>query len=224
MATHIRDTTIIENATDICAAIAGGLESDPETKHLAPLWDGLTAKGDALVSARRVAERTLGRARVRLDVLDAKWDPEVGAFGRDVVDQSGGKRDQAPYTRFFKNVSPSAAQDFGVDREVAQGNAWLAELARDPNEPLAQKWTPRLAAATEALATGSTNRRKALETLALQDTAEELFIADVNIEIDVLEGELLKLFPGQLKRVAAFLSPTKPRTKRSRKKDDSGEE
>jgi hypothetical protein len=36
-----------------------------------------------------------------------------------------------------------------------------------------------------------------------------------------LEGELTKRFPGQPKRVAAFLEATKPRHKRSRLDDDS---
>jgi hypothetical protein len=216
MATHLRDNATIQFAADICASIAGALDSDPQAKHLAPLWDSLTAKGDALVLTRRTAERTLARARAKLAVFDALWDPEIAAFGRDVVDQSGGKRDQAPYTRFFKNVSPSAAQDFGIDREVQQGTEWIAELGRDPNEPLAVKWTPRLKLVNENLANGSTVRRNALQTVALQGTAEELFIADVNRELDILEGDLLKLFPGQPKRVAAFLEATRPSTRRTR--------
>lgn len=216
MATHLRDNATIQFAADICASIAGALDSDPQAKQLAPLWDSLMAKGDALVLARRTAERTLARSRAKLAVLDALWDPEIAAFGRDVVDQSGGKRDQAPYTRFFKNVSPSAAQDFGIDREVQQGNEWLAELARDPNEPLSVKWTPRLKSVNDNLAHASTGRRNALQAVALQGTAEELFIADVNRELDILEGDLLKLFPGQPKRVAAFLESTRPSTRRAR--------
>lgn len=226
MATHVRQDTSIQPAADICASIAGALDADPEARHLAPTWDALTAKADALAEARRSAERTLARARAKLAVLDAQWDPEAGAFGRDVVDQSGGKRDQAPYTRFFKTVTPSAAQEFGIDREVQQGKAWIAELTRDPNEALAKKWTPRLSSVTENLALGSTNRRNALQAVALQDTAEELFIDDINREIDILEGDLMKLFPGQPKRVAAFLEATKPRrSKRSRSNnDDNGGE
>jgi hypothetical protein len=226
MATHVREDTSIQAAADITASIAGALDADFEAKHLAPSWDALTAKGDGLVAARRAAERTLARARAKLAVRDALWDPEVAAFGRDMVDQSGGNREQPPYTRFFKTVTPSAAQEFGIDREVQQGKDWIAELARDPNEALAQKWTPRLKAVTENLATASANRRNALQAVALQGTAEELFIADLNREIDILEGELLKLFPGQPKRIAAFLESTKPRrSKRVRPESEtSGEE
>lgn len=224
MATHLRDNATIHAAADICAAIAGGLDSDPQSKHLAPLWDALTAKGDSLVAARRSTERTLTRARAKLAVMDAQWDPEIAAFGRDVVDQSGGKRDQAPYTRFFKNVTPSAAQDFGVDREVQQAQDWLAELARNPQEPLATEWIPRLSAVTDHLASASSARRQALQALALQGTAEELFIADVNRELDILEGDLLKLFPGQPKRVSAFLEATRPTTRRARSDNDNGSE
>ena len=221
MATHLRDNATIQFAADICASISGALDSDPTTKHLASLWESLTAKGDALLQSRRSAERTLARARAKLAVFDALWDPEVAAFGRDVVDQSGGKRDQAPYTRFFKNVSPSAAQDFGIDREVQQGQEWLAELSRDPNEALSVKWTPRLKLVNDNLANASTGRRNALQTIALQGTAEELFIDDVNRELDILEGDLLKLFPGQPKRVGAFLEVTRPPTRRARTEADS---
>lgn len=224
MATHLRDNTTIHSAADNCASIAGGLDSDPQAKHLAPLWNSLTSKGDALVTSRRSAERTLGRARAKLVVMDALWDPEIAAFGRDVVDQSGGKRDQAPYTRFFKNVTPSAAQDFGVDREVQQGHDWIAELGRDPNEPLAIKWLPRLKIVTNNLAEAAQNRRNALQAIALQGTAEELFIDDVNRELDIVEGELLKLFPGQPKRVSAFLESTRPTTKRARVESDTNSE
>ncbi len=143
MATHFRSNLAIVTVADNCAAVAGGLDSDPEAKQLAPLWDALTTKADSLALNRRTLERTLGRARAVVHVLDARWDPEIGAFGRDVVDQSDGKRDKPPYTRFFKEVAPSVAQNFGVDREVKQGQDWIAELARDPNEPLATKWTPK---------------------------------------------------------------------------------
>lgn len=214
MATHLRDNATITSTADVCASIAGALDSDPQTTQLAPKWDALTAKADGLVLARRNAERTLARARSRLAVLDALWDPEVAAFGRDIVDQSGGNREAAPYTRFFKTVTPSGAQDFGIDREVQQGRDWIAELNRDSNEPIAVKWSPRLKHVTDNLADGSTARRNALQALALQGTAEELFLDDVNREIDILEGELLKLFPGQPKRVAAFLDATRPATKR----------
>ena len=224
MATHFRENATIQFVADTCAAISGALDSDVETKHLGPFWDAVTAKADAMVQDRRNTERTLARARGKLAVMDAIWDPEVAAFGRDIVDQSGGKRDQAPYTRFFKNVSPSAAQDFGIEREVQQGNEWLAELGRDANEPLATKWTPRLRSVNENLANASIGRRNALQALALQGTAEELFIADVNRELDMLEGDLLRLFPGQPRRVASFLEATRPPTRRARVESDGGGE
>ena len=215
MATHLRENESIQDVADICDAVARDLDSDPMTQVHAPLWDSLAAKADSLVAKRRSIVRTLGRARAKVAVMDAIWDPEIAAFGRDVVDQSGGKRDRAPYARFFKQTSPSAAQDFGIDREVQQGKDWVAELAREPNDPLATKWSSRLSLATDNLETAANGRRDGVRALALQNTAEELFIADVNREIDILEGDLQKLFPGQPKRVAAFLEPTKPRTKRS---------
>lgn len=221
MATHLRSNANIHFVSDICASIAVALDSDPQSKQLAPSWDALTTKADSLVTDRRTVDRNLGRARAKLSVFDAHWDPEIAAFGRDVLDQSGGKRDQAPYTRFFKNVSASTAQSFGIDREVQQGQEWIAELHRNAAEALATKWIPRLELVTNALAGGSAARRNALQAAALQDTAEELFIADVNRELDILEGELLKLFPGQPKRVAAFLEATRPATRRSSRETET---
>ncbi|MDI1446345.1 hypothetical protein [Polyangium sp. 6x1] len=214
MATHLRTTTSPAPAADICASIADGLASDDATKHLAPLWESLTAKGDALAAERRKLERALGRARARLVVADSLWDPEVAAFGRDIVDKTDGRRDAPPYTRFFKDVSPSAAQAFGVDREVKQGRAWLDELGRNPDEPLALKWSPRLGAVTDRLDLNAQERANGLRALALQGTSEELYVEDINLEIDRLEGDLKKLFAGQPKRVAAFLEPTRPKRKR----------
>ncbi|MDI3289708.1 hypothetical protein [Polyangium sp. 15x6] len=223
MATHLRPNTSAQPAADTCAAIADGLASDEATKHLAPLWESLTAKGDALAAERRKLERSLGRARARLAVADAQWDPEVAAFGRDVVDKTGGRRDAAPYTRFFKDVSPSAAQDFGVDREVKQGREWTDELGRNPDEPLALKWSPRLGAVTDKLDGAAKERANGLRALALQGTSEELYVEDINLELDRLEGDLKKLFPGQPKRVAAFLEPTRARRKRAAGDGDDAE-
>jgi len=215
MATHLRETTSAQGAADTCAAIAGALDSDDNTKHLAPLWDSLTAKGDLLANERRKLERALLRARARLAIADATWDPEIGAFARDVLDQSGGKRDQLPNTRFFNAVTASEAQDFGVEREIKQGEGWLDELDRNPTEPLAVKWKPRLTKVNGALSTAATNRTNALRAVALQGTSETIYIEEINLELDKLEGDLLKLFPGQPKRVAAFLEATRPRRKRS---------
>jgi hypothetical protein len=223
MATHLRSGTSPQAAADICAAIADGLTCDDTTKHLAPLWESLAGKGDALSTEQRKLTRALGRARARLAVADALWDPEVAAFGRDVVDKTGGRRDAPPYTRFFKNVSPSAAQDFGIDREVKQGREWLDELARDPNEPLASKWSSRLGAVTEKLEAASKERKNGLRALALQSTSEELYVEDINLEIDRLEGDLMKLFPGQPKRVAAFLEATRPKRRRAATEGDEAE-
>jgi len=215
MATHLRENISAQAAADICAAITDGLVSDDATKPLAPLWESLTAKGDLLAADRRKSERTLTRSRARLAVADAQWDPEIAAFGRDVVDRTNGRRDAPPYTRFFKETSPSAAQDFGVEREVKQARAWLDELGREPAEELATKWTPRLTQVTDNLETASKDRGEALRVLALQDTAEELYVEDINLELDRLEGDLKKLFPGQPRRVASFLEPTRPKRRRA---------
>jgi len=82
------------------------------------------------------------------------------------------------------------------------------------------KWTPRLEKVNGALDTASTNRGNAIRGLALHATGEALYIEDINLELDKLEGDLLKLFPGQPKRVAAFLDATRTKRKRS---EDEGE-
>ncbi|APR84186.1 two-component hybrid sensor and regulator [Minicystis rosea] len=217
LATHLREDTAAQTAADLCAAIASALDSDPTTKPLAPLWEQLTGKGDALAAERRTLERAAQRARALLAVTDGVWDPEVAAFGRDLLDQSGGRRDAVPYTRFFVGASPSEVQDFGIEREIAQGRLWIRELGRDPAEALSVKWTPRFNGATDALEKASKDRVERLTALAVHGTGEVLYIESVNLEIDRLEGELKKLFPGQPERVASFLAATKPRRK---KKDD----
>jgi len=222
MATHFRDNASPDTAADVCDAIAAGLDSHPVTKHLAPLWDAIAAEGDKLAAARRTRQRALGRARARLVVKDMFWDDEAGAFGRELFNESGGKRDKAPYTRFFSQTTPSEAKDFGVDREVQLGRGWVKELGRESNAPLAVKWTPRLQGVTEDLDQASKGRTSALSEVALHTTAERLYIESVNLELDKLEGELKKLFPGEAKRVASFLAPT--RTRRRRGQGDGGEE
>lgn len=162
----------------------------------------------AIPLPRRWRRRDALRARSRLNVQDSQWDTTVAAFGRAVVDASGGRRDQAPYTRFFAKITPSAAQDFGIGREIELGRSWLAELARNPGEPLAQTWTPKLKEATDALEMACNQRNDTVKALGPQRTSVVLFIDDVNRELDRLEGDLKKLFPGNPDRVAAYIAAT----------------
>lgn len=111
-------------------ATYAAIASAPETVALAPMWLALRDQADAHGKARMDADRALSRARARLAVADAKWDTTVAAFGRAVVDASGGRREQAPYTRFFGKVTPSTAQTFGVQREIDTATGWLTDSAR----------------------------------------------------------------------------------------------
>lgn len=142
-------------------------------------------------------------------MCDATWDACVAAFGRAVVDASVGRRDQAPYTRFFGKATPSAVQKFGIGRELETARAWLVELSRNPGEALAQTWTPKLKQATDALEAAVNQRNDTVNALGPIRTSVVLLIDDVNHELDRLEGELLKLFPGQPNRVASFLAATR---------------
>ncbi len=214
MATHLREAVSIETVADTCDAIASALGSDPEAAELAGTWEALAERGDALVAAERAHDRAVRRARARLNVADARWDRESAAFGRAVVDANGGRREGAPYSRFFAKVVPSKARALGAAREVEIGRHWLAELARTPGEPLAAAFAPRLEASTEALADAIEARAASMSQLAIHRTSVSLFIDDVNREIDRTEGELLVRFPGDRARVAAFLEITRIESRR----------
>lgn len=209
MATRIPERVSIKVVVEDVAATHAALESDPETRALAASWAALLDKADALAKSRSDCSRALSRARARLAVFDAKWDAAVGAFGRAAVDASGGRRDQPPYTRFFIKAPPSVTQGFGIAREIATARAWLVELARNADEPLAQTWTPKLKEATDVLEAAFTQRNDAVAALEPLQTSVLLLIDDVNRELDRLEGDLKKLFPGQPERVASFLSATR---------------
>jgi hypothetical protein len=186
------------------------VESDPATKALALTWAAMRDSADKLAENGRKLNREVLRARSRLNVQDSLWDTTVAAFGRAVVDASGGRRDQPPYTRFFTKTTPSSAQDFGIQREIETARAWLAELARNPTEALAQTWTPKLKEATDALEASFNQRNDTVSALAQQQTSVVLLIDDVNREIDRLEGDLKKQFPGAPDRVASYLAATRP--------------
>lgn len=210
MATHLRESTSIETIADVCDAIAAGLESDPATSHLAGSWCRLTEKADGLVAEKRKLDRNSRRARARLAVADARWDSEVAAFGRAVVDASSGNRSVLPYTRFFNKTPPSDAREVGYEREVALGRQWIAELNRNPEEPLAKTFLPRLEAATQTLQRALDDRTAAVAAYEKHRTSVVLLRDAVNRELDVTEGELLRLFPGARARVASYLSATRP--------------
>lgn len=210
MATHLRDSTSIETIADVCDAIAAGLESDPATSHLAGPWCRLTEKADGLAAEKRKLDRNSRRARARLAVADARWDSEVAAFGRAALDASAGNRSVPPYTRFFNKTTPSYAQAIGYERELALGRQWIAELQREPEEPLAKTFLPRLEAATQALQRAFDDRTAAVAAYEKHRTSVVLLVDAINRELDVTEGELLKLFPGQRARVGSYLAATRP--------------
>jgi len=209
MATKIPDGASIRVVVDATDSTCAALESDPETGALAATWAPMRDKADGLAKSRLDCDRAAARARARLAVCDAKWDATVAAFGRAVVDASGGRRDQPPYSRFFGKATPSAAQKFGIQREIESGRGWLVELARNPAEPLAQTWTPKMKEATDALEMAFNQRNDTVKALAPIQTSVVLLIDDVNRELDRLEGDLKKLFPGQPDRVASYLAATR---------------
>lgn len=205
MATLLRDTASIHLIADICDAIAAALESDPETCHLASTFVALTAQADELSNEKRHLERDSRRTRARLLVADARWDGEVAAFGRAVVDASSGNRKAPTYLRFFKQSAPSVAQSFGYKREVALGRQWITELGRDPAEPLATSFTARLEAVTDRLDQAVEMRARSVAALQAHRTSVTLLLDIVNRELSLTEGALLRLFPTDRARVASYL-------------------
>ncbi len=209
MATRIPEGASIRVVVDAVDATHAAVSSDPETAALAGTWLALRDKADELARARSDADRALARARIQLTVLDAKWDTTVGSFGRGVVDLVGGQRGHVDYVKFFGKASPSVVQDFGIQREIDNARAWLVELAREPNHPLSQTWTPKLKAATDELEMGFNRRRDCQRAIEPLQTAVLLLIDDVNHELNRLEGDLKKLFPLDGDRVASYLSATR---------------
>ena len=63
--------------------------------------------------------------------------------------------------------------------------------------------------ATDALELAFNQRNDTVNALGPIQTSVVLLIDDVNHELDRLEGELKKLFPGQPDRVASFLAATR---------------
>lgn len=85
------------------------------------------------------------------------------------------------------------------------------------------EWTPRWVADTDALETAAGARDAAVLAEAPLDAEQRLYIDDINLELDRLEGDLKKLFPGQPKRVAAFLAPTRATKQRKTKVEVGGD-
>lgn len=215
MPTHFRDYHSIDTIAQACDSIAGGLETDPDVSDLAGGWRSIADRADALSASHRKASRAVRRARQAIAVLQARWDVVEAAFGRAVVDATGGARDRAPYTRFFADLPPGEVRQLGTAREVASARRWIAELGRDPAEALAKAWSGPLAASTDALDAAIGVRAAAIEAAARESTGVALFREDVNREIDRLEGELRKRFPGEPGRVRSYFEPLSTRHARS---------
>jgi hypothetical protein len=120
-----------------------------------------------------------------------------------------GLRTFPPRMPLFGKTIPSAAQRFGIEREIETARGWLVELARNPTEALAQTWTPKMKEATDSLGMAFNQRNDTVKALGPLQTSVVLLIDDVNRELDRLEGDLKKLFPGQTDRVASYLAATR---------------
>jgi len=215
MATHFRDTSA-RDAADTCDAIAAALDASETTRPLAATWVANSERGDAIDAEGRIRRRATGRARAREKVADAAWDKNNSAFSRAMLDASNGKRDAGPYATFYAGVAPSAINAYGVDREVEIGRGVVSILASDAGATHRDAWASRWSANNEALAAATRTKKDAVLTQATFSANEELYIEDLNRELDRLEGDLLRLFPGDRDSVDAFLAPTRPTPKRSR--------
>jgi hypothetical protein len=209
MATHIRHNVTIEDFSDICDTITASLESDPSTTMLSEPWKKFTLRADDLFTSQRSINRNLRRARAAVVVRSAQWDSQIAAFGRAVVDASNGKRDISPYTRFFREMTPSEAQRLGAEKKTLFGDECLKELGRNSQEALATVWITRLGAANQGLLAAFEGRTSAESKQKSLDTSHKLLLDEVNLALDILEGDLLKTFPGDSKRVASYISATK---------------
>jgi hypothetical protein len=98
-------------------------------------------------------------------------------------------------------------QTFGIQREIDSARAWLVELARNPKEPLAQTWTPKLKAVTDELEMCHNQRNDCLRAIEPLQTAVLLLADDVNRELNRLEGDLKKIFAGTPERVSRSWPP-----------------
>ncbi len=216
MATHLRSDTSADAATDIVDSIAAALEADPETADLAPSWNALVTRGDALGATLRAKRRAARRARSLVAVRDALWDLSVRAFDRAALVFYQGQKLSPSYTRFWRAGKPSEVTAFGIDREVEVGRAMIGELTHGPavRDTLADEWRPKLTTVTDGLAAASTTRREAVRDLGPSLSEQYLFVEDINLEIDRLEGTLQTRFPGQARRVASYLIATR--------RDDAG--
>ena len=210
MATHFRENMSIDLVAETLDALCAALHADPATASLVTTWTALSGKADELAGQRQQIVRAQRRARAKLGVCDNLWDTVEAAFGRAVVDASGGRRDQSPYTRFFAKAAPSAVQTFGIQREIDTARDWLIELGRNSAEPLATTWIPQLTQATDNLDAACKARNQAVQSLGSHQTTVTLFVDDVNCELDRLEGQLKLLFPGDAQRVASYLAVTRP--------------
>jgi hypothetical protein len=221
MATHVRDDISIEELADTCDEITAGLELDEETTHLSSTWAAFTERADELNTEQQKLERRRRRARIGIEVGDGRWDSVEASFGRAVVTATDGKRDRDPYLRFFKTYTPSSAQDQAPEREVELSTAWIQELQRIPKEPLADPWVSKLEGVTTSLSKAIQERSDVAKEQQPINIRKNTLLQEINDALDLLEGDLLKLFPGQPKRVSSFLSPTRPKRASRAKTDDN---
>jgi hypothetical protein len=159
-------------------------------------------------------------------VFDSLWDAEVDTFAAAVLEASGNKLDQPPFTRLFARKGPAEAKSAAPELSLGVLNRWLEELGRDETEAFAAAWLPRLRRSSEQLSSVVQGRKAASEARKANDAKLTELRQKMGTAYDELEATLAQRFSDRPKHAAAFAAEARlfrRAADKAKEKDESAE-
>lgn len=226
MATQIGPYTSANDLLEACDVLGAALAADPTTADLAPPWQELATRTTELTRERGELSRESARNKGRTAVIDSLWDAEVDAFAAAVLEASGNKLDQPPFTRLFARKGPAEAKGAAPELSLIVLNRWLEELGRDETEAFAATWLPRLRRSSEQLSSAVQGRKAASEARKANDAKLTELRQKMGTAYDELEAALAQRFSDRPTHAAAFAAEARlfrRAADKAKEKDEPGE-
>ena len=184
--------------------LVGRLVRERTTRHFAPALRTLVEALDRAVAATESAIRAVTDARSAVDAADADIDEEIGSFEADLLLSVGKNRKAARYRKVFpKGLVGATRTRSGEQAQLARRVEESIEREL-PDVPFAQEALPKIRAAREELERREATLRTAQDNLGAARAAERAARMEASSQYRIMHGELVRLFPYNLRKVQGF--------------------
>jgi hypothetical protein len=184
--------------------VIGRLSRDRATRHLVPPLRTVIESLETAAAHTETAVRAVTDARSGVDAADADLDEQISAFESALLLSVGKNRKSPRYKKLFPKGLLGATRTDPAD-QVRQARRIEDGITRDlGDQPFATDALPRITAAREALELQQAALQQAKDNLADVRAAERTVRIEASAQYRMTYGDLVKLFPHNLRKVRGF--------------------